>query len=258
MKTKKSTRIPRFNEAVGQFMAFVDEAKIEIASNSHAYPSGPDCVELFWCDQFEAAYLKLRTYLKPLLEKRVFVPPAGTPFCSSPFPAESASKAVMCFLNPHEALSGAAGILTDERFVRMQAEMNDEIEAASNLIKDARVKPNRSEARFRSEIIELRTLILHHHQPASGEFNPELLSIDDMAKGLEWSQSKTSKRLKSLFDNKVGGGMMAYKGIFCSELPPNGFRNRFEDETVSLDGLWLDRRFDDDEEDDENEAMAVV
>lgn len=249
MKTKAAD----FTSAFDTFWTHVERAERDIHENGHLGRLPPICHGDPWDDEFAAAYDAVRPYLTKFQKERYYPVPPGLAFRPGPIKAETAHQALMFFLNRPDELHGEKGVLDSTEYKAIKeaamAELRqrDEVRVAKN-----RRPPCTMSAKQRSELIELRGFLLDHHFPKGQPFQKRTLTSDEIERAFGWSQSTASRKMGQLF--KTRRGMAAYAVVFGTASTPKGYRKRFDDSTLSVEALWIDRTPYDDEGESEEDV----
>ncbi len=245
-----------FTQTCGAFWNKVQKAEQDIRENGHVGRLPPICFGDPWDAEFAQAYDAVRPHLSKFRKERYYRVPSGLAFRPSPLKAETAHQALMFFLNRPDELYGEKGVLDSPEYkaikeaAMLELQQRDEIRISKN-----RRPSSSSSAKQRSSIIELRAFLIDHHFPKGRPFQKETLPCEAIEQEFGWSQGTVSKKMTTLF--KLAGGMTAYTALFEDKetSTPKGFRKLFDDSTLDVDSLWIDRRSDDDaESDDEDES----
>jgi len=234
-----TAKTAQFITAFDEFWRFVAEAEQDVRKNGYLGRLAPCCYGDPWDERFAAAYEAIRLRLRKLCKTRYYAAPAGLAFFPGPFTAENAHQALMYFLNPPGELYGEKGLLDSAEYKAIKEAAMAELQQ----IDDARVaksrrRPCSMSAKQRSALIELRGFILDHHFPKNKPFQSRTLTSEEIQKYFGWSQSTVSRKMRKLFKTRKAS---AYAVLFSTHSAPKGYRQRFEDATLSVDALWVDR-----------------
>lgn len=87
----------------------------------------------------------------------------------------------------------------------------------------------------------LKACLLEYHFPKKGEVVMKPLTLYEIRAKFfpEWCQPTATRRMQKLF--KAHDAAAAYARIFTGDMPPDGFRRRFEDSTMDVESVWWDR-----------------
>jgi hypothetical protein len=236
-----ATRNRKFIAAFESFWRFVARAEQDIRENEHRGRIPPDSFGNPWDEEFAAAYEAVQPHLKKFRKVRFFKVPAGLAFVPGPFTAETGHQALMFFLNPSEQLYGERGVLDTPEYLAIKEPGMQELQNRDEARVSAAVKGRTSpSARKKSELIELRAYIFDHHFPKGGRVCTATLASKEIESHLGWCQSKVSLAMGEIF--KSNKGMEVYGAIFGTHTSDAGYKNRFEDGTLSVEALWHDRK----------------
>jgi len=243
-----------FCEVFANFWHFVNRAESDVRSNENRGRLPPICVYDPWDEAFAAAYEGVEPFLRRFNRRRFFAVQSGLAFRTGPIEALNAHQALMHFLNKPDELYGEIRVLDSSEFKAIKSAAICELHD----IDDARIAKKRRtctlSAQKRSELIELRAFVLDHHFPKSRPVELRSLRSDEIETRFGWSQPTVSRKMAQLF--KTRNGMEAYAAVFGNHPSPNGLRQRFDDGTLSVDELWVDRKPDEDE-DGETDGMLA-
>lgn len=238
-----------FTRDLEEFWVHVANAEQDVREYGHRGRLPPDWHGDLWSDELSNAYDAISPYLRKVQKDRFFRVPNGLAFRTVPIKAETAHQALMYFLNPPEELHGEPGVLESVEYKQLKSEAMAELHQLDGAreVRNDRPSSTRS-AKKRSELVELRAVLLDHHFPKKLPFRENTLSSKEIEMHLGWSQPKVSKRMGVLFCTREG--MAAYAAVFSSGSTPKGFRKRFDDSTIGVEALWTDRISSDDEVDE--------
>ena len=251
------TRSARFTKEFEYFWSHVANAERDIRENGHLGRLSPICFGDPWDEDFAAALQAIIPHFRKFRKMRFYFIPVGLMFRPSPIMADSAHEALMFFLNSPSELYGEKGVLDSAEYLTIKAAAMAELqELSAASIAPTRTSSCSRSARRRSELTDLRGLLLDHHLPEGKPFQIRTLTSAEIEAHFSWSQSKVSRRMSELFKNR--NGMKAYGAVFGTHTTPRGFRSRFENETLTIQAIWLDRKLDDDGDDDEGTGCLVL
>lgn len=231
------TTTNQFLSAADGFWRQVSAAEQHVNQNSHRGLCPPCCYGDPWNEEFAEAYAKLRPWLKLFRSNRIYPVPPGIMYRPSPIQAESASQALMFFLNPPKQLEGCPGVLETNEYLAMKSDAIQELDDADKRRRKKRSpkKPYSRSSRRRAQLLELRALLINHHFPENDEFSGRCLTGKEIGKALNCSQSTASRLMSLLFQRK--DGMEAYNKVFSTDRTPRGYLRQFDDDTLSVEAI---------------------
>lgn len=236
-----------FVNVFDQYWTYVERAERDIRQNGHLGRLPPICHGDPWDEQFAAACDAVHPYLSKFRKERYYAVPAGLAFRSGPIKAITAHQALMFFLNRPDELYGEKGVLDSTEYKTIKEAAIAELKQRDE-VRVTRTQPRCSRSALqRSQVIDLRAYLLDYHFPKGLPVRDKPLLQKSIEKHFNWSQGKVSKIMRKLFK----GGMDEYVSVFGSDVPPTGYRQRFDDLSVSVDALWIDRHPGDDEDEEE-------
>lgn len=249
---KKNAKNSKVFEAFETFWDFVRRIEVDVRLHCNGPRALPQDYGDFWNEEFADAYERIRPYLGKYRRKRFFYGPKGVPSFAAPFTADNAHQALMFFLNGPEVLYGDAWVLDSAEYRAIKAEASvelldrDKVRLRPSPLKDL---PYCREAKILAEVSHLKAFLIDTHFPRDRKKEASLttLSVREIAGRLVWSRSKASRRLARLFQCKEG--KKAYDAVFSRKTTPRGYCQRFDDATLNVDGIVMDRPPDLDEPD---------
>ncbi len=244
--------ITKSNDSLQKFETFWDHvtnAERDIRENGHLGRLPPPHFGDPWDEEFAAALHELIPLLRKFRKLRFYLTPVGLAFRPSPILAETAHEALMFFLNRPEELHGEKGVLDSTEYLAIKAAAMLELQE----LEAARVAPKRisscsRSAKRRSELIELRGFLLDFHLPEGKPFRARTLTSAEIEAHFGWSQSKVSRRMSELFKDR--NGMKGYGALFGTHTTTKGFRNGFDNKTLTIEAIWHDKKDEDDEDEE--------
>lgn len=226
------------------FWGHVQEAERNVRENGHRGRLPPDCYGDPWDEDFAAAFEAVKRYVRKFRRDRFFPVPAGLAFRPGPIRAETAHQALMFFLNRPEELHGEMGVLDSPEYLAIKSEALKELEHRSRTRRPAsnlQDLPCTKSAKIIGELAMLKACLLEYHIPKKGEVVMKPLTLYEIRAKFfpEWCQPTATRRMQKLF--KAHDAAAAYARIFTGDMPPDGFRRRFEDSTMDVESVWWDR-----------------
>ncbi|MBS0205539.1 MAG: hypothetical protein JSS49_21760 [Planctomycetes bacterium] len=175
----------------------------------------PDCVGDDWDDDFANSYENIHPILKEFFNAKFYEVPPGIPNCSAPFVAETGHQALMFFLNPTNALYGAAPFFETKEFQNILDSAISELKKKQeNWVHsgDVQTKPSvRNRRKNRNGQLSEDGLLLHAYLCAGHKCNseePDLQPLGNQTfmaeqlshRGRAWDGTRVSRAMKELFE----------------------------------------------------------
>jgi hypothetical protein len=241
------SRNRKFIAAFDRFWSFVARAEQDIRENEHRGRIPPDSFGDPWDEEFAAAYEAIQPHLKKFRKARFFKVPAGLAFFTGPFTAETAHQALMFYLNPPKELYGERGVLDLPEYVAIKEQAMRELQNRDEArVSTARKQRPSLSARMVSELIELRAYICDHHFLKDDRVRTTTLTSKEIGSHFGWSQATVSRKMSRIF--KSNNGMEVYAAMFGTHDSDAGYNRKFDNETLSVEAIWHDRKPDDEVE----------